>query len=541
MVRTTLLMGIGLSVGSLFGQHQHGDSSAGRPAELLAGMGSHSHPIATKSELAQTFFDQGLALLYGFNHDEAARLFARAAELDPQSPMPHWGIAYALGPNYNLPAMPEREEKAWEAIAKAVALAKRAPAGEQAYVAALAQRYSKDPKADRKALGERYAEAMGEVMRRFPDDLDAATLYAEAKMDLRPWQLWTAEGEPAPGTLEICAVLEGVLRRNPMHPGANHYYIHAVEASPQPERALPSAERLGALTPGAGHLVHMPSHIYSRIGEFEKAAKVNELASEVDRQYVARSGAQGMYPLAYYSHNLHFVAYSRMMQGRYQDAREYAQRLRKNVAGAIDGMPMLGAYAAYEWLVLVRFEKWEEMLKQPTPTEKDLFLRAMYLYAQGAALAATGKAEEAERWQSMIKAITKEVPADAVAMFNPAKQVMALASMDLGARIARSRGEKSLEVEQWKLAVESEDGLSYMEPPDWYYPTRESLGRALLRHGRAEEAEGVFRKDLEKNPRNGRSLAGLLESLRVQQKAESVALVEKEFREAWQRADSPAH
>ncbi|MCX6605832.1 MAG: hypothetical protein NTV52_19865 [Acidobacteria bacterium] len=537
MLRIVLLVGM---AGRLFGQHQHGDASAVRPAELLAGMGSHSHPIATKSALAQAFFDQGLALLYGFNHDEAARLFARAAELDPESPMPHWGIAYALGPNYNLPAMPEREEKAWEAIAKAGELAKRAPAREKAYVAALAQRYSKDPKADRSALAVRYAEAMGEVMRKFPDDLDAATLYAEAKMDLRPWQLWTSTGEPAPGTLEICQVLEGVLRRNPMHPGANHYYIHAVEASPQPERALPSAERLGGLTPGAGHLVHMPSHIYSRMGEFEKAAVVNEVASEVDREYVARSGAKGMYPLGYYSHNLHFVAYSRMMQGRYQDAREYAQRLRKNVAGAIDGMPMLGAYGAYEWLVLVRFEKWEELRKEATPTEKDLFLRAMYLYAQGAALAATGKADEAQRWQEMIKAIAKDMPAEAVAMFNPAKQVLALASMDLGARIARSRGERSLEVEQWKMAVELEDGLAYMEPPDWYYPTRESLGKALLRYGRAEEAEWVFRKDLEKNPRNGRSLAGLLESLRVQQKGESIVFVEKEFREAWRRADSPA-
>ena len=540
MLRIILWLGIGLSAGSLLGQHQHGDSPAARPTELLAGMGSHSHPIATQSELAQTYFDQGLALIYGFNHDEAARLFARAAELDPTSPMPHWGIAYALGPNYNLPTMPEREEKAWQAIAKALELAKRAPESEQAYVAALAQRYSKDPKADRSLLGERYAEAMGGLMRQFPDDLDAATLYAEAKMDLRPWQLWTADGKPAPGTLEICQVLEGVLRRNPLHPGANHYYIHAVEASPQPERALPSADRLGGLIPGAGHLVHMPSHIYSRIGEFEKAATVNELASEVDRQYVARSGAQGMYPLGYYSHNLHFVAYSRMMQGRYQDAREYAQRLRKNVAGAIDGMPMLGAYGAYEWLVLIRFEKWEEMTKQTTPTEKDLFLRAIYLYSQGAALAAIGKGDAAAELMGMIDAIAKEIPAEAVAMFNPAKQVLALASVDLGARIARTRGEIDLELAQWRRAVALEDGLSYMEPPDWYYPTRESLGKALLRQGKAGDAEWVFRKDLEKNPRNGRSLAGLLESLRAQQKGESVTFVEKEFREAWHRADSPA-
>lgn len=524
--------------GSAIAQHQHGGPRAVKPAELLDGMGTHSHPIATKSKEAQQFFDQGLALIYGFNHDEAARLFARAAEFDPASPMPHWGIAYALGPNYNLPAMPEREAIAWQAIEKATQLMAKAPARERAYVEALVQRYSKDPAADRKVLAEKYAAAMKTVMQRYPDDLDAATLYAEAMMNLRPWQLWSLDGKPAEGTLEICAVLEGVLRRDPNHPGANHYYIHAVEASPNPERALPSAGRLETLVPGAGHLVHMPSHIYARVGEFERSAMVNEKASEADRVYLERSKAKGMYPLGYYSHNLHFVAYSRMMQGRYKDAREWAQKLRRNVDGAIEGMPMIAAYGAYEWLVLVRFGKWEEMLREKAPTEKDLFLRASFHYARGAALAGLGRTKAAAAERERMEALAKEIPADAVAMLNPARQILALASVDLAARLARSRNDAAEEIRQWRRAVQLEDALSYMEPPDWYYPTREQLGGALLRAGTAGEAEEVFRKDLEKNPRNGRSLYGLREALQKQGKRESLAFVEREFRSAWQHADT---
>lgn len=534
----TRILCLVMLAGAAVAQHQHSGPQAAKPAKLLDGMGTHSHPIATKSKEAQQFFDQGLALIYGFNHDEAARLFARAAELDPASPMPHWGIAYALGPNYNLPAMPEREALAWQAIEKATQLMANAPARERAYVEALMQRYSKDPAADRKVLAEKYAAAMKTVMLRYPDDLDAATLYAEAMMNLRPWQLWTLDGNPAEGTLEICAALEGVLRRDPNHPGANHYYIHAVEASPNPERALPSAARLETLVPGAGHLVHMPSHIYARTGEFERSAMVNEKASEADRVYLERSKAQGMYPLGYYSHNLHFVAYSRMMQGRYKHAREWAQKLRRNVAGAIDDMPMIAAYGAYEWLVLVRFGKWQEMLRETAPTEKDLFLRASFHYARSAALAGLGRTKAGAEEKAKMEALAKDIPADAVAMLNPARQILELASVDLAARLARSRKDTAEEIRQWQKAVELEDALGYMEPPDWYYPTREQLGGALLRAGKAGDAEAVFRKDLEKNPRNGRSLHGLREALRAQGKTESLTFVEHEFRNAWQQADT---
>lgn len=517
-------------------QHDHGASDAAKPAELLEGLGNHTHPIATKSELAQKFFDQGLALIFGFNHDEAARLFARAGELDPKSPMPHWGIALALGPNYNMPPMPDREEKAWRAIEKAVELSRAAPANERAYVEALLKRYSKDPNEDRKKLAVAYKDAMKEVMQRYPDDLDATTFYAEALMNLRPWQLWSADGEPAAGTLEILEALERVLRRDPNHPGANHYYIHAVEASKNPERALPSAQRLGALMPGAGHIVHMPSHIFLRVGDFQTSATVNMTASEVDRKYIARSGAKGIYPLMYYSHNLHFVSYVRMMQGQAAEALDYARRLRKNVDGAIDGMPMIAPYGTFEWLMLTRFAKWNEMLAQSEPKEQNLFLHAMYRYSRGVAYAGLGKAAEAQAERERMAAIATRVGEADMLMINRVRSVVAIGLADLDARIARAKDDVQSEVVHWRRAVELQDKLGYMEPPEWHYPVREALGGALLRQGKAAEAETVFRRDLEINPRNGRSLFGLLEALKMQQKSVSVDWVKKEFGEAWKYA-----
>lgn len=536
MKRFTSIFVLLIAAAIAYPQHQHHESSHDKPAELLDGLGDHHHPIATESELAQKFFDQGLALIYGFNHDEAARLFARAAELDPKSPMPHWGIALALGPNYNMPPMPEREEKAWLAIDKAVTLAKDAPANERAYVEALVKRYSKDPDVDRKELAVLYKDAMKRVMAEYPDDLDAATLYAESLMNLRPWQLWSAEGEPAEGTLEVLAVLEGVLRRNPNHPGANHYYIHAVEASKNPERALPSAMRLGALMPGAGHIVHMPSHIFLRTGDFETSATVNETASEIDRKYIERSGAKGIYPLMYYSHNLHFVSYVRMMQGRFDDAMDYARRLSANVDGSIDGMPMIAPYGTFEWLVLTRFGKWDEMLAQPEPKEETLYLHAMFRYARGLAFAGLGKVSDAQAERERLEAIFAKVPETDKLMINGVRSVLAIGMADLDARIARARNDPAREIALFRKAVELQDHLGYMEPPEWHYPMREALGAALLRQGNAEAAESVFRKDLELHPRNGRSLFGLLEALKAQGETVNAQWVTGEFKEAWKYA-----
>jgi tetratricopeptide (TPR) repeat protein len=514
-------------------QHHHHEHQPSKPTELLEGLGNHVHPIATDSALAQKFFDQGLALIFGFNHDEAARLLARASELEPKSPMPHWGIALALGPNYNLPPMPEREEKAWRAIAKAKELATNAPENERAYVEALVTRYSKDPHEDRHKLAVAYKDAMKEVKECYPDDLDAATLYAEALMNLRPWQLWTADGLPAEGTLEIVEVLENVLRRDPNHPGANHYYIHAVEASKTPERALPSAMRLGSIMPGAGHIVHMPSHIFLRLGDFQSSATVNETASEVDRKYIERSGAKGVYPLMYYSHNLHFVSYARMMQGRYDDALDYARRLKRNVDGSIDEMPMIAPYGTFEWLILSRFAKWEELLAQSRPKEKNGFLNAMYHYSRGLAFAGLGRANEARVERGEMEGVSGQISEKEMLMINSARSVLAIGLADLDARIARAEVDTGTEIVHWRRAVDLQDKLSYMEPPEWHYPVREALGGALLRQGKPSEAEAVFRKDLEINPRNGRSLFGLLEALKVQKKSVSADWVKKEFTEAW--------
>ncbi len=520
-------------------QHSHHEPALkSGPVELLEGMGKHSHPIATESKLAQQFFDQGLTLVYGFNHDEAARLFARAAELDPKSPMPHWGIALALGPNYNLPALPEREAKAWAAIAKARELAADAPPHEHAYVEALATRYSENPNDDRKQLAVKYKDAMKAVMLANPDDQDAAVLYAEALMNLRPWQLWSAGGVPAEGTLEVLATLERVLRRNPDHPGANHYYIHAVEASKNPERALPSALRLGSLVPGAGHLVHMPSHIFLRLGDFQTSATVNKTASEVDRKYVERTDRKSFYSLMYYSHNLHFVSYARMMQGDFDEALDYSRRLRKNVEGAIDGMPMIASYGAFEWLVLTRFGKWNEMLAESEPADRSPSVHGFYRYSRGIALAGLGRIDEAKAELERLQATIRRIPENETMMSNNTRHVLSIGEHELRARIARAEGAVEAELESLQKAAELQDRLTYMEPPEWHYPVRESLGGALLRSGKFVEAETEFRKDLEANPRNGRSLFGLLESLKAQGKASSAEWVRAEYAEAWKHSQS---
>jgi tetratricopeptide (TPR) repeat protein len=352
-------------------------------------------------------------------------------------------------------------------------------------------------------------------------------------MNLRPWQLWTLDGEPAEGTLEIVATLESVIRRDPEHPGANHYYIHAIEASKTPERALPSAMRLGRLMPGAGHMVHMPSHIFLRLGDFEESAAVNEVASEVDRKYIARSGAKGVYPLMYYSHNLHFVSYARMMQGKYGEALDYAKRVRKNVEGAVDGMPMLAPYGSFEWMVLTRFGQWDTMLAEPEPAEKSPILHAFYRYARGVAYAGKGALKDALAERERLQAVINRIPEDASLMINNARTVMQIGIADLDARICRVRGDAEGEVSHWRRAVDMQDKLGYMEPPEWHYPVRESLGGALLRQGKFAEAERTFRRDLEINPRNGRSLFGLLKALEAQNKATGAEWIKREFGESW--------
>ena len=380
-------------------QHEHHSPSDAKPAALIPDLGDVHHPVSTSNREAQQFFNQGFALVYGFNHDEAVRSFKRAAELDPKLAMAYWGVALALGPNINMPVDAEHEQAAFEALQKARSLAPGASESERAYIEALTKRYSNDPKADLRKLDVDYKNAMADVAHRFPDDLDAATLYAESIMDLRPWQFWTSEGKPAEGTEEMVAVLESVLRRNPDHLGANHYYIHAVEASPHPEWALPSAQRLKVLAPAAGHLVHMPAHIDIRSGNYEAAARSNAYAADADRQYFKTTGEQGMYPMMYYSHNLHFLAVANSMQGRYQDAKRAADQLDAHLGRYIQEggpmidavLPMLDAFMPTPTLMMVRFRRWEDILKAPEPDKKLVFTTTLWHFARGMAYASTGE------------------------------------------------------------------------------------------------------------------------------------------------------
>ena len=534
-----LIMTMAFALSPVFSQHQHTALSDHQAATLLPGLGAHHHPVTTKNAEAQKFFDQGLTLVYAFNHAEARRSFERAAQLDPQLAMAWWGIALAVGPNYNETDVDaERTKAASEAIQKARSLTARATDHERDYIEALARRFSLDPKADRKQLFVEYKNAMGEVMKHWPDDLDAATMYAESLMNLRPWQLWQKDGQPAEGTDEIVRTLEAVLKRDPLHIGANHYYIHAIEASPKPERALPSAARLGVLTPAAGHLVHMPGHIYLRTGDYEASAKVNEAAAEADRSYIRSSGIRGMYTAMYYSHNLHFLVESYGRAGQFRAAQQSATQLAENVQQYVREMPMVEAFLPYSMFVLLRFAHWDEMLKVPEPDKSQAVTNTVWHYARGVALAATGKVSEAEKEQQLLVSIIKKLPGETPFGLNSAQDVLQIADQALAARIAWAKGEKKSSIEFWQKAVAAQDTLNYDEPPGWYYPVRESLGAAQLLAGEAAAAEQTFRADLERNPRNGRSLFGLMESLKAQGKTEAAKLVQREFETAWKNAET---
>lgn len=520
-----------------FGQHQHTAAEA-RPVQLATGLGEVHHPVTTKSAEAQKFFDQGLAYVYAFNHEEAVRSFKRAAELDPQLAMARWGVALALGSNYNLQADAPQLKEAYANLREAQALAVKASEPERAYIAALAKRYSDDAQADLQKLAADYKAAMSELVKRYPDDLDAATLYAESMMNLRPWKLWSPDGTPAPGTTEIVAVLESVLKRDPRHSGANHYYIHAVEASPNPERALPSAKMLEGLAPAAGHLVHMPSHIYIRTGDYEDAARTNVAAIAADRAYFEKSGKGGVYPAMYYNHNIHFLASSNAMSGRYADALKAARELEASVSPYVKAMPMLEMFMPYTHVALVRFQKWDETLKSPQPERELKITNAYWRFARGMAYASRKQIAEAEAELKRLVETIQEVPADAPLGNSTARGVLAVAENLLAGRIAQARGDKKAMLELMGKAVAAEDAVSYNEPPDWDLPVREWLGGALVAAGDSREAEQVFRAELKKHPRNGRALFGLAESLKRQGKEVDARAAEREFEKAWAQADT---
>ncbi|MEP6995106.1 MAG: hypothetical protein ABI968_11335, partial [Acidobacteriota bacterium] len=508
------------------------ETAAAKPVALLTGLGSHRHPIATSNPEAQKFFDQGMVLLFGFNHDEAFRAFEKAAQLDPKAAMPHWGMALAVGANYNDPE-PEvnRLKKARAEVDKALALSPTGPENERAYVEALAKRYVPDPAAaDKAALARDYNAAMRALTQRYRDDLDAATLYAESGMNLRPWKLYRADGTPEEGTEEIVAVLESVLKREPNHPGANHYYIHAVEASRHPERALPSAARLETLVPSAGHLVHMPSHIYFRTGSYLAAEKSNAIAAEADRKYIRETGAQGMYPMMYYTHNLHFQSAAAAMAGRHAEAKKSADMLFDEVLPIVSMDPMLEGFLLQPIFVALRFQKWDDVRRMEDPGPKLPLLRATWLYARAMAAAAGRDAQSAAALRVAYGIARDAVPAGQMAgPQNTGSAVLSVATAVLDARIAEAAGDREAALASWTKAVAADDALSYDEPPPWYYPVRESHGAALLRAGRAA--------DLEHNPRNPRSLLGLSESLEAQGRTADAAWTRALFEVASRDAD----
>ncbi len=528
----TLATGVAISVSAAPAKTNPASSP-----KLLPGLGEVHHPVATKNSQAQQFFDQGLKLVFGFNHDEARKSFQRAAELDPKLAMAWWGVSLTLGPNYNLPVDPEREKAGYDAAQRAVALKPNASESERAYIDAVAVRYSNDPKADLHQLDVTYKDAMSKLAARYPDDLDAVTLYAESAMNLNPWHLWTADGKPAEGTEEIVRVLESVLKRDPNHLGANHYYIHAVEASPHPERALPSAARLERLVSAAGHLVHMPAHIYARVGDHPAAAHCNELAVAADKKFLAATHEQGVYPLFYYSHNLHFLAFAASMEGNFAEAKDAAARLVGNVAPGVKAMPMLEGFLPTPIVVLFAFERWDDLLKLPVPDSSFLITNAVWHSLRGVAFANTGKTAEAEKEQGAFRELTAKIPPDTMYdMLNKTGAVFKVHDHLLAGMIARSRHDDKGGIDSLTQAVAAEDALNYSEPPPWYPPVRPMLGHVLLEAKQLPEAETVFRADLDRNPRDARALSGLRDCLNAQGRKHEADQIDQQFRAAWKVA-----
>jgi len=503
---------------------------------MMTGLGDLHHPVSTKNAAAQGFFDQGLRLIYAFNHDEAARSFQKASELDPNLAMAYWGIAEAVGPNYNDPASNDRFKQAHEAIQKAMDLSGNASEPERGYISAMAKRFPADPKADRRQAAEDYHNAMRELVKNYPDDLDAATLFAESGMVLHPWGLWHKDGTAEEGTEEIVATLESVIKRNPDHLGALHYYIHAVEASNSPERALAGANRLAALAPAAGHIVHMPAHVYIRTGDYAGAVKTNQAAAAADRAYIQKSGVQGIYPMMYYSHNLHFIAMCSAMTGDYAESRRAAEMLAAHVEPGVKAMPMLEGFMTIPMAVNVRFHKWDAILAMKPPSADLQATTGFWHFAHGMALAGKGRVDEAEAEYKVVSEAEKATAPDAIFVMpvnNKTKDILKIAENVLGAQVALAKKDNASAVSMLREAVAVQDTLKYDEPQDWFYPVRESLGGVLLMSGDAKGAEQVFREDLEKTPRNPRSLFGLQQALKAQDRNSDAWFVEQEFHKAW--------
>ena len=504
---------------------------------LFDNLGTLHHPVTTASNQAQRYFDQGLRLVYAFNHDEAVRAFEEAVRLDPSAAMAYWGIALALGPHINAAMTKQHERQALAALQKAYAHSAHVSAAERGYIEALNKRYNSKGRT-RKALDQAYADAMRSVWREFPNDPDAGVLFAEAMMDLRPWDLWTEKGQPRPGTEEILSTLESVIARFPDHPGACHYYIHAVEASPAPERALACAERLPGLMPGAGHLVHMPAHVYMRLGRYHESVERNAHAASVDRKYLAGRNETEGYAAGYYAHNLHFLWASLAMEGRRTESLKVARELAMTVTeeeARKDTLKKL--YLPTPIWSMIRFGQWSDMLREPAPPKNLRLYEGLWRLGRGLALAGTGRLYGAEAELAVLTGLTKRLGRDRTSNEIIERTLLKLSERLLAGEVALRQGKNDDAINMFKDAVALEEGLPYSEPSFWPIPVRHYLGAALLAAGRQGEAEGVYRTDLVKNPNNGWGLWGLMQSLHAQEKTHEAEEAERQFKIVWGYAD----
>lgn len=514
-------------------------------APLFEGMGDHQHPVTTSDPWAQKYFNQGLIIDFAFNHAESVRSFKAAQKLDPQCAMCFWGEALALGPNINVTSngkaiMSEQAQlDAYAAIQKALALKDGTTAAETALIEALATRYNGDPASLREPQDLAYAEAMRNVHQAFPDDDDAAALFAEAVMTTMPWDYWLDADRPKPETVEVIATLEKVLQRSPQHPMALHLYIHAVEASSDPARAEAVADTLANLVPGAGHLVHMPAHVYWRVGRYHDASEANIRAAAVDEEYIAQCNAQGFYPALYYPHNIHFLWAASSMEGRSAMAIEAARRVAANVRlEVIDEFPMVEFFHTIPLLALTQFGRWDEVLQEPQPDASLHYSNGIWHYVRATAFARQGDLDAAQAEYAALLPLRESTKVAALdSMDFPASQLLLIASELSQGEIAMANSDFDSAVTHFQNAVTVQDALPYTEPPFWYYPTRQSLGKALLAAGQAPAAEAVFQQDLEIYPHNGWSMYGLILSLQAQDKSEQAAEIEHHFQQVWAQAD----
>lgn len=553
----TRLLGLAIAVfviGPAFGQpaqqphHEHYMESdealqpapSGALAPRLMDVGNRQFKVSTDVERAQLFINQGVNLAYGFNHAEAGRAFREAARIDPHLAMAYWGQALVLGPNINAPMDPADEPRAYDLVKKAQALAPAATQHERDWINALSNRYTGSAD-DRSAADHAYAQAMVELSDKYPDDLEAATMAAEALMDLRPWNYWTRDGRPYEETAEIVAKLESVIERDPLHIGALHYWIHLWEPTKTPERAEAAADALRPLAPAAGHLVHMPGHIYQRVGRYGDVIEANKEAIEADEDYITQCRAQGIYPLGYYPHNIHFLWFGAEAAGRSKLAIETALKTPQSIPDdVVAQLPFLQGFLVVPEYALVRFGKWDEILALPAPRYESLFTRGVRHYSRGLAFVGKDQLRKAQRELNALQKIVADPelaaqPASFSA--NNAADILAIAPEVLAGELAAKKGDHDAAVAHLTRAVWLQDSLVYTEPDDWHYPVRHSLGAVLLAAGRAREAEAVYWEDLQHHPDNGWALYGLAQALSAQGKEDQAAEIEARYQRAWASAD----